>query len=145
MTDKHSLVGLKPLHDRVLVFIYDDGDTSIDLGDGKRLIIGINDTNFDSLHDVTEGRHPGIRPRWAMVIGINETTPDFIKVGDKVYLDQMKWRRGIPATNDGHRVWDIAAEDILVVDEGGFNDEESAKIEKYLEGFDEQMVATLKS
>lgn len=143
MTDKQSLVGLKPLNDRVLVFIYDDGDTSLDIGDGKRLITSLRDTEFDSLHDVTDGKHPGIRSRWAMVIGVNDETPKEIKLRDKVLLEQMKWRRGITATNAGQRVWDIAFDDILVVDDSGFTEDEKSKVDKYLEGFDEQMGATL--
>ena len=135
MTDTHSLVGLKPLQDKVLVYIYDDGNTSIDIGDGKKLITSLADTLFDSVHEVIDGKHPGIRSRWAMVIGIADNTPDDIKLGDKVFLEQMKWRRGIYATRAGHRVWDISFHDILVIDDEGFVDEEIAKVAEYIEGF----------
>jgi hypothetical protein len=136
MTDKHSLVGLKPLKERVLVCIHDDGDTSIDLGDGKRLITGLVDTDFNGIYkDQVDGKHPGIRARWAMVIGINDDTPDDIKLGDKVLLEQMKWRRGIYATNQGQRIWDISFHDILVTDNDGFDDEERVKIDAYMKGF----------
>ncbi len=144
MTDQYSLVGLKPVKERVLVFIYDDGDNSVDLGNGKRLITGLVDTEFNGIYkDQVDGQHPGIRDRWAMVIGINESTPEGIKLKDKVLLEKMKWRRGIMATNGGQRVWDIAADDILVVDDDSYNDEEAAKVTKYLDGFEIQMAATL--
>jgi len=144
MTDQYSLVGLKPVRDRVLVCIYDDGDNSVDLGNGKRLITGLADTEFNGIYkDQVDGKHPGIRDRWAMVIGINEYTPEGIKLKDKVLLEKMKWRRGIMATNGGQRVWDIAADDILVVDDDSYNEEEAAKVTKYLDGFEIQMAATL--
>ncbi len=137
MTDNHSLVGLKPLRDRVLVYIYDDGENSIDIGDGKRLITGLVDTEFNGIYeDQVDGKHPGIRSRWAMVIGINDDTPDDIKLGDKVFLEELKWRRGIYATRHGQRVWDISFHDILVTDDEGFVDLEIAKVSEYLEGFD---------
>ncbi len=135
MTDTHSLVGLKPLQNKVLVYIYDDGNNSIDIGEGKRLITSLADTLFDSVHEVIDGKHPGIRSRWAMVIGIANNTPNDIKLGAKVLLAEMKWRRGIYATNSGHRIWDIPFHDILVVDEEGFNNEEIAKIDEYMKGF----------
>jgi hypothetical protein len=137
MTDKHSLVGLRPLQDRVLVYIYDDGENSIDIGDGKRLITGLVDTDFNGIYkDQVDGKHPGIRSRWAMVIGINDDTPDDIKLGDKVFLEQMKWRRGVYATRNGQRVWDISYHDILVTDDEGFVDLEVAKVAEYLKGFE---------
>ena len=134
MPERNSLVGWKPVRDRVLVYIYDDGNNSIDIGGGKRLITGLTDTNFDSLHDVTDGKHPGIRARWAMIVGINEYTPEGIKLGDKVLLEQMKWRRGVYATTN-QRIWDIAADDVLVVDDDSFTDEEIKKVEEYLAEF----------
>jgi len=141
MTDKKlSLIGLIPLRDRVLVYIYDDGDTSVDLGNGKRLITGLVDTEFNGVYkDQVDGKHPGIRSRWALVVGITETTPDGFKVGDKVLLEQMKWRRGIYVT-DHQRVWDIAVDDILVVDENGFEEKELEKVEKYLADFDTSLI-----
>lgn len=137
MTEKHSLVGWKPVRDRVLVYIYDDGNTTLDIGGGKRLITSLTDTNFDSIHDVTDTRHPGLRARWAMVIGVNEKTPEGIKLGDKVLLEQMKWRRGVYVTNT-QRIWDIAADDVLVVDDDSFTDEEVGKVEEYLAAFNPQ-------
>jgi len=142
MTDKQSLIGLKPLRDRVLVYIYDDGDHTIDLGNGKKLVM-LNDSNLESVHDVTEGSHPGIRARWALVVGVSDETPSDIKVGDKVYLEQLKWRRGIMATNNGQRVWDISFHDILVVDDAGLEDDELKKVAEYLEGFGENLAVSV--
>lgn len=141
MADKLSLIGLKPLRDRVLVFIYDDGQNSIDIGDGKRLITGLVDTEFNGIYkDQVDGKHPGIRARWAMVVGVNEETPSDIKAGDKVFLEQMKWRRGITASNHGQRVWDISFHDILGTDDAGFDDQEKAKVDEYLAGFEGTVV-----
>lgn len=137
MADKLSLIGLKPLRDRVLVYIYDDGNNSIDIGGGKRLITGLTDTEFNGVYkDQVDGKHPGIRSRWAMVVGVNEETPSDIKPGDKVYLEQMKWRRGITASRRGQRVWDISFHDVLVRDDEGFDEEEQAKVSEYLAGFE---------
>ena len=133
---QENLVPLRPIGKRVLVYIYDDGMSSIDLGNGSRLITGLQDTNFDSLHDVTNGQHPGIRPRWALVTGVNQHTPDYIQLGDKVLLDTMKWRRGVFAGGGGRKVWDIPWKDILLVDDAGLNDEETDKVAEYLVGFD---------
>ena len=77
---QENLVPFRPLNDRVIVYIYDDGMSSIDLGNGTRLITGLQDTNFDSIHDVTDGTHPGLRARWALVTAVNENTTD-VKVG----------------------------------------------------------------
>ena len=139
MTEKHSLVGWKPVRDRVLVYIYDDGNTTIDIGGGKRLITSLTDTHFDSIHNVTDTSHPGLRARWAMVIGINEHTPEGIKLGDKVLLEQMKWRRGVYVTNT-QRIWDIATDDVLVRDDDSFTDEEIKKVDEYLAEFNPKVM-----
>ena len=136
-----NLVPFRPIQDRVLVYIYDDGTSSLDLGNGTRLITGLRDTDFDSLHDVSDGRHPGLRPRWAMIIGVNEHTPDFLQLGDKVLLDQLKWRRGVFAGEAGRKIWDIPVEDILLVDDAGLNQEEMEKCAEYLAGFENGIFA----
>ncbi len=134
-----NLVPFRPLGERVLVYIYDDGVSSLDLGNGTRLITGVLDTNFDSLHDVTDGSHPGLRARWALVTGVNQHTPDYINVGDKVLLDQLKWRRGLVAGDGGRRIWDIPVADILLVDDGGLDADEMEKVAEYLVGFDNDL------
>lgn len=136
MTDNLSLIGLKSIRDRVLVYIYDDGANSIDIGGDKRLITGLVDTEFNGIYkDQVDGKHPGIRDRWAMVVGISKDTPKDIKLGDKVFLEQMKWRRGIYASRHGQRVWDISFNDILATDDEGFDVPEREKINEYMEGF----------
>jgi len=136
MTTDLSLIGLKPLRDKILVYIYDDGQNSVDIGDGKRLITGLVDTEFNGIYkDQVDGKHPGIRSRWAMVVGINKDTPSDIKVGDKVFLEQMKWRRGILASRFGQKVWDISFHDILVTDDEGFDEQEREKVDEYMKGF----------
>jgi hypothetical protein len=132
MTD--NLVPFRPVGDRVIVFIYDDGNDAVDIGGGKMLITGLQDTNFDTLHDVVGGKHPGIRPRWALVTAVGDDTTT-VAVGDKVYLDTMKWRRGLVAAEGGRRIWDIAVEDILLVDDDGLNKLEMEKVANYLVGF----------
>jgi hypothetical protein len=139
MAEKYSLIGWKPVRDRVLVYIYDDGDTSIDIGGGKRLIISLVDTHVDSVHNVIDGKHPGVRDRWAIVVGINKHTPEGIKLGDKVLLEQMKWRRGVYVTGN-RRIWDIAVDDVLVVDDDSFTSEEVEKVAAYLADFDFEIV-----
>ena len=136
-----TLIGMRPVGMRVMVFIYDDGNDSVDLGNGKRLITGVRDTDFDSPHNAIDGKHPGIRPRWAIVTGTNDQTPDYIKLGAKVYLDEMKWRRGVMASPNGERVWDIRWEDILLVDEDGVSGDEVglAKVLDYLEAFGSEL------
>ena len=136
MTDNLSVIGLKTIRDRVLVYIYDDGQNSIDIGDGKRLITGLVDTEFNGIYkDQVDDKHPGIRSRWAMVVGVSEDTPKDIKPGDKVFLEQMKWRRGIYASRHGQKVWDISFHDILVTDDEGFDEQEREKIDEYMKGF----------
>lgn len=135
---QENLVPFRPLGERVLVYIYDDGMSTVDIGGGKRLITGLQDTNFDSIHDVTEGKHPGARARWALIIGINENTTD-VELGDKVLLDTMKWRRGVFAGAGGRKVWDIPVKDILLVDEDGPEPDEMEKIVDYLAGFDNEL------
>jgi co-chaperonin GroES (HSP10) len=111
-----SLIGVTPLHNRVLVGIYDDGDTTMQLG-GKTFFL-LDDTNFGNDRD-THTKHPGIRPRWAMVLAVSNKVHEVgdVSVGDKVYLDKLTWSRGVNAPIDGgsHKVWSVDVEDILVV------------------------------
>ena len=136
-----NLVPFRPIGERVIVHIYDDGTSTFDLGNGAKLITGLVDTNFDSLHDVTDGRHPGIRPRWAIVTAVNDHTPDYLQPGTKVLLDTMKWRRGVFAGEGGRKIWDIPFVDILCIDEDGLDEDEMIKVAEYLVGFDNGLVA----
>ena len=64
-----SMIGLKPLHSRILVGIYDDGDTSMMLG-GKKFYL-LDDTS-DAMKRSYEHRHAGIRPRYGIVLSISD-------------------------------------------------------------------------
>ncbi len=131
----NNLIGMRPVGDYVLLCIFDDGDESVDIGGGKRLIVGLRDTEFDSVHNAIDGKHPGIRGRWALVVGTNNLTPDTLNLGDKVFCEELKWSRGVWANDTGHRVWKIKSEDVIAVDTDGPNDEEAAKITKWMGGF----------
>ena len=142
MITDSSIVGLKPVGDRILVYIYDDGETTVDLGDGVHLVTSINDTMLDSAHNNIDGKHPGARGRWALVVGVNEHTPDSIKVGAKVFLDEMKWSRGFMAGPTGERCWNIPYEDVLLVDEAGFIGDHDAEplVTKYIAAFNPDQI-----
>ena len=131
---KPNLIGMRPTGDYVLIYIYDDGADSVDLGNGKALITGIRDTEFDSPHNAVDGKHPGIRSRWAAIVATNSNTPDAFQPGDKVYCEQMQWSRGVLAGSGGQRVWRIPHEHILAIDKDGFTEEEQAKVDAWLNG-----------
>lgn len=116
-----TLIGVNPIKDWVFVDIYDNGQK---LTKGK--IILLSDESFDA-NSIKRGtdRHPGIRGRWAMVIGTNQRAEDRgIKVGQKVFLDELKWTRGFATERGTHKkAWAIKIDDILLVDEDGFDTE----------------------
>lgn len=111
-----TMIGIKPLHDRLLVGIYDSGETTMMIG-GKKFYL-LSDTSAGMDRNV-EVKHPGIRPRWAIVLAVpDELVGQGVSVGDKVLLDELKWSRGINAgvNEDGRgNVWSIPFEDILLV------------------------------
>lgn len=124
----------------VLVYIYDDGDDSIDLGDGRRLITGINDTMFQSVHNPVDGKHVGIRGRWAIIVATKEDTPAEFQPGTKVFCDEMKWARGFCFDDTLRKVNTIPYEDIILIDEDGFTNEEASKIAEWLARGDDELV-----
>ncbi len=124
-----TLIPVKTLASRknILVDIYDDGAQTVDLGPGKKAIILLPDDTFGkSFDNVSEySKHPGIRPRWGMVVATTDHAEKMgITVGDKVLMETMKWTRGVQYAEDGRKVWSIEAEDVLLVDDDGFTDEE---------------------
>ena len=124
-----TLIPVRPLAHRknVLVDIYDDGAQTITLGEGKKPLILLPDDTFGrDFEKASEySRHPGIRPRWAMVVATTEHAEKLgIAVGDKVLLDTMKWTRGVVYGDDGRKLWSIEADDVLLVDDDGFSDSE---------------------
>ncbi len=126
---------LRPVQDEkgtmITVDIYDDGEQTYEIAPGKSLIL-LNDSSIskDPDKNPTDRRHPGIRPRWAVVL---KTTPYAekmgIEVGQKVLCDTMKWRRGI-YVNDAtsRRVWFISADDVSLVDPEGLDENEQKKV-----------------
>lgn len=126
-------VNYRPVADNILVLIYDDGQDTVAMG-GKKFIL-LDDTSFDNLRSKTiDEKHPGIRPRWAMVVSTSpKAQNDFgLQVGDKVLCDSLKWSRGVRVDNEGRRVWRIPPEDILGKDDEGFEEDELVKIEEWV-------------
>ena len=126
---------LRPVQDKkrsiITVDIYDDGEQTYEIAPGKSLIL-LNDSSIskDPDKNPTDRRHPGIRPRWAVVL---KTTPYAEKMGiaegDKVLCDTMKWRRGIYVNDStGRRVWFISADDVALVDPEGLDENEQKKV-----------------
>jgi hypothetical protein len=127
-----TLIGIKPLHERILIGIYDDGDTTIKLG-GKTFFL-LDDSSATKDRDI-HVKHQGVRSRWAIVLAVSDTVDEYgyISVGDKVLLDQLTWSRGIFAPIDGssRKVWSIPSEDVLLV--GGsdnFTDTDKVQIKR---------------
>ena len=122
-----SLIPAHPLENNkdILVDIYDDGAQTVSLGPGKKSLILLPDDSFGRSIDVSESKHPGIRPRWGMVLATTDYAEQCgIHVGDKVLLDTMKWSRGAVYSNDGRKLWRIKADDVLIVDDEGLTEEE---------------------
>lgn len=114
-----SLIGIRPLNNRLVVGIYDDGDSAIMLKGGFKLYT-LADTDFSPLlaRNKTRETHVGIRARWAIVLSTSDEAEkdDGIKPGDKVYLEFGEWTRGIPIhMKDGTsaRVWSIPTDKVL--------------------------------
>lgn len=113
-----SLVGIKPLHHRVLVGIYDDGDTTRMLG-GKKFYL-LDDSSADKDRNI-HVKHQGVRPRWALVLAVSDhlEASEELPLGSKVLLDQLTWTRGMTAMINGKtqgKVWSIPFEDILGIE-----------------------------
>ena len=135
-----SDLDIRPVQDEkgtlITVDIYDDGEQTVEIAPGKKLIL-LNDSfiSQDPRMNPTDRKHPGVRARWAIVL---RTTPYAQKLGieegDKVLLDQMKWRRGI-YVNDftGRRVWFISADDVSLMDPDGPDEDEQFKIQSRFE------------
>lgn len=126
-----SMIGIKPLHERILVGIYDDGETYLMLGGKKFWLLG-DDT--DRLGRSVEQKHPGIRPRWGVVLAVPDVVQETgdVKVGQKVLLDELKWSRGVTARLHGEdtKVWSIPFEDVMGLYDGEFTEKEIEQIEK---------------
>ena len=135
MSDTDDLK-IRPVQDDegtlITVDIYDDGEQAYEIAPGKKFIL-LDDSGISTnpRMNPTDRRHPGIRPRWAIVLA---TTPYAqrlgIEVGDKVLCDTMKWRRGIYVNDStGRRVWFISANDVSLKDPEGPDEDEEIKIQ----------------
>jgi len=129
-----TLVGITPLKNKVIVGIYDNGDTHLMLG-GKKFYL-LDDTMLEK-RTTHESKHAGIRARWAIVLGVSDTNTD-VSVGDKVLLDELKWTRGVTAHVGDNivKVWSIPVEDILLIDTDSFTDSDKEQIKILYEDFD---------
>lgn len=131
-----SLIPAHPLENNkdILVDIYDDGAQTVSLGPGKKPLVLLPDDSFArSMDNVADVKHPGIRPRWGMVLATTDYAESCgIHIGDKVLLDTMKWSRGAIYTDEGRKLWRIKADDVLMVDDDGLTEEEMDHIaERY--------------
>lgn len=140
-----SLIGIKPLHNRVIVGIYDDGDTNILLG-GKKFYL-LDDTDAGKTRD-SHQKHAGIRPRWGIVLSISDTVEEHgnIKPGDKILMDQLTWSRGMNAhINGGNlgKVWSIPTEDIIGVSDTGFTETDKDQISRLYDGWESWEVCVI--
>jgi hypothetical protein len=125
-----SIIGIRPIKDWVLVDIYDDGERLTRFAGGKKFWLP-SDDKFDhhAIKRGTDHKHSGIRPRWAMVVAVGEHAEQRgIAVGQKVLCDEMKWTRGFQNTVTNARAWAIKTEDILLVDEDGFDEDDLEKL-----------------
>lgn len=134
-----SLVGIKPLHTRILVGIYDDGDTSMMLG-GKKFYL-LDDSSATKERDI-HTKHQGVRPRWGMVLAVSDHVQKTgeVKPGDKILMDQLTWSRGMKANLNKKtvgKVWSIKIEDVLGVSDQKFTETEEAQIDRLYEDWRE--------
>lgn len=122
-----SSIGVRVIKDHILVDIYDTGERVIKLG-GKDFII-MGDDKLKSHHNVIDGdSHPGIRPRWAIVLSASDYAEETgIRVGDKVLIDNMKWTRAIRYSGE-NQCWRVHVDDVLLVDPDGLDESEKTVI-----------------
>jgi hypothetical protein len=133
------LLPVRPTHDGVFIDIVDRSVTQKDLGGGKVLHL-ISDDSFEGPHNTMSHTHPGIRPRWARVLGVGpDVNEDDVKVGDLVLCDTLKWGRKFPLGRDGLEIvymWRISVGDILMVNAESPGDEYLAEFEAKLSRLD---------
>lgn len=127
-----NLIDYKPIKKDILVMIYDDGQNYKNINGFKLWMPSDDRFGKDSLkRNVNETKHTGIRPRFACVLSVAPYAVESgLKPGDKVLLDTMKWSRGVTIDhkNNDIRVWRISADDVLYIDDDGFDEDEMEKI-----------------
>jgi hypothetical protein len=141
---ENTLIGARSLGDYILINIYDDGDDTIELAPGIHFQF-LSDTDFGNTRRSVDKKHPGLRPRWAIVLSTCDLAKKFgIELGDKILCDELKWSRGIPFDNSGRKIWRIPADDVLAIDKDGFQSNEIEKIAKWFEAGGQKLPSNLK-
>lgn len=117
---QENLISLAPLHDNVIVGIYDDGSTPINIG-GKEFYTMSDDKLENAVDNVVvkERKHRGIRPRWGIVLASGDgPRRDGVYPMTTVLMEQMEWSRAVSYTDAKHgniKVWKIPGDKIMMV------------------------------
>lgn len=126
-----SAIEVKPIHDRIIVGIYDDGDATMMLG-GRKFYL-LDDTRLKDGRTANQ-KHTGIRPRWAIVLAVSDEVEQTgeVKPLDRVLLEFGEWTRAVPATIDGKttKLWSIPVTKVLGVTPSNFSDNEREQISR---------------
>lgn len=134
-----NILPIRPLRDNLFIDIIDRNVTTKTLKGGHVLHL-LSDDDIDQVHNSMHGKHPGIRPRWARVLGIGPEVQDKIgndiKLGHLVLCDTLKWSRKCPLGRIGLEIiyfWKININDILLI-----NDHEPR--DNYIKDFTKKLV-----
>lgn len=128
-----TMIGIRPINTRILVGIYDDGETTMTLG-GKKFFL-LDDTSANQKRDITT-KHSGIRARNGIVLAISDHVQKegAVKVGDKVLMEHGRWTRAIKAhlnkSEEISKIWSIPIEDVYGIDDEPYDEAELAQIAK---------------
>ena len=114
--DWETQIGVRPMKNKILIDIYDTGEETISVGGKPFFLLG--DNNVKSHHNTVDGKHPGIRPRWARVLAVSkEAHQDGVQLGDHVLCATMSWSKKIPRP-DGEGFFSVVdSSDIVFIDE----------------------------
>ncbi len=102
---------------------------------GGKVFYTLSDTEFGAgtrTHRSVDRKHPGLRPRWAVVVSVGTDAEAVgLKIGDKVLLDELKWSRGVTYEHvTRKKVWRIPVRDVLLVDQDGLTEQEKRHIKR---------------
>ena len=110
---------ITPVGDWVFIDIFDKGRPPKKIGDKTLYFLEDDTISGNPLTDnAVSGQHPGIRPRYAKVLAVNEKSKEAgLAVGDTVLCDYGKWTRkmNVPGLKDDEFVWTIRHQDILTI------------------------------
>lgn len=122
-----SEINVFPLGNAVYIDLFDTGEGVIKMGNKKFFLLHDNTFGQDTFHKDTSKthKHPGIRPRWARVIAVNEESEEIVQIGDRVLVDTLKWSAPCPLPGHTNRkFYRVAVEDIMGIDTKGFKEDE---------------------